>query len=62
MSAFSSPPSLRAVVRKMRSPQTTGEDQPRPGTSTDQATFWVVDQVVGRPAASETPREPGPRN
>src|SRR5713101_679022 len=44
------------------SPQTIGEDQPRPGTSTFQATLIVVDHFVGSVAMAETARPDGPRN
>jgi hypothetical protein len=39
-----------------------GDDQPRPGTSSFQATFCVVLQVDGRPLSAETPAARGPRN
>src|SRR5581483_12450946 len=44
-----------------RSPQTTGEDQPRPGTSAFQRTFLLVSQVSGGSAPWATPAA-GPRN
>ena len=46
----------------MWSPQTTGEDHPRPGTVVFHATFSVVLHVSGRPEASTSPEECGPRN
>jgi len=46
----------------MRSPQTTGEDHPRPGIGVFQATFSVVLQVSGSPEATISPEECGPRN
>src|SRR5579872_2881668 len=49
-------------VTKMRSPQTTGEDQPVPGMSVFQATFSVVLQVSGSLGFSVTPVDSGPRN
>ena len=56
-------PGLTAVVTKTRSRQTMGDDQPRPGTSTAQATFSVVDQVLAAASIrSATPDPPGPRN
>ena len=58
----SSSPRLTAVVRNTRSPQTIGDDQPRPGTSVFQATFSVADQRSGRFGPLATPRAPGPRN
>src|ERR1700680_2088327 len=53
---------LTTLVIKMRSPQTTGEDQPVPSTSIFQRTFSVEDQVSGSPASSATPMDCGPRN
>src|SRR5690348_16311604 len=50
------------VVRKTLSPQTIGDDQPRPGRSVFQAIFSVVDQVSGRFWSSATPIESAPRN
>src|SRR5918992_2071609 len=55
-------PGLTAVVTNTRSRQTMGEDQPRPGMSTLQATFVVVDQCCGRTGPSAMPLPPGPRN
>src|SRR5260221_14723031 len=49
-------------VKKMRSPQTTGEDHPVPGMSVFHATFWVELQVSGRLASSAIPSDSGPRN
>src|SRR4029450_7384299 len=53
---------LTAVVRNTRSPQTIGDDQPRPGTSATHATFSVVENVTGSVESSATPAPPGPRN
>src|SRR5688572_18828376 len=44
------------------SPQTIGDDQPRPATSIFQATFSFVLQRSGRFGLSATPSAPGPRN
>src|SRR5882724_4028553 len=60
--AGSTSPELMAVVRNTRSPQTIGEDQPRPGISTFHATFSVADQWSGKFVLVATPRAPGPRN
>src|SRR4051794_14207733 len=49
------------VVRNTRSPQTMGEDQPRPGTSAFQRTFLLVSQVTGKVLLSATPRCELPR-
>src|SRR5258708_4357328 len=47
---------LTVVVRKTCLPQTTGDDQPLPGTFTFQATFLLVSQVLGNVAlGSATP-------
>ena len=54
MRGSSSSPSLMTVVRKMRSPQTTGDDQPSPGTGVFQTTFSVVLQVSGSRGSSST--------
>jgi len=40
-------PSPAAVVRKIRSPQTIGDEWPRPGTVTFQITFSVSDHLSG---------------
>jgi hypothetical protein len=53
---------LSAVVRKILSSHTTGDDHPRPGTSTDHATFSVVDHRSGNSAPSAMPSDSGPRN
>ena len=50
-----------AVVRKTRSPQTMGDEWPRPPTGTFQATFCELDHSVGRPDSAETPCPSGPR-
>ena len=55
-------PEFTTVVRRTRSPQTIGDDQPRPGKSVFQATFSVADQRSGNPSPVATPFEPGPRN
>src|SRR5262245_35364565 len=55
-------PGLTVDVTKTRSRQTIGEDQPRPGTLTFHATFFVVDQVVGSELMSARPRPDAPRN
>src|SRR4051812_3303493 len=47
------PPSV-VLLMKTRSPQTIGDDQPTPGTSTDQATSAFV-QLVGSPTSAQTP-------
>src|SRR5215831_13252165 len=52
---------LIAEVRKIVLPATTGEDQPRPGTSMAHFTCSVFDHVSGRLAPSAKPRMPGPR-
>ena len=49
------------AVRKIRSPQTTGELTPAPGTGTFQRTFSVRDQCTGRPVSALTPLPRGPR-
>ncbi len=46
----------------MRSPQRTGEDHHRPGIVVFHATLSVVLHVSGRPEASTSPEECGPRN
>src|SRR4051795_12350125 len=53
---------LIAVVTKTRSPQTIGDDQPRPGTSAFHATLVVVDHVVGTLSIADTARPACPRN
>src|SRR5262245_22246671 len=53
--------SLTTVVRKIRLPATTGEDQPRLGISVDQTTFLVVSQLSGSVFASATPAFAPPR-
>src|SRR5689334_22763751 len=55
-------PALTAEVTNTRPPETIGEDQPRPGTSTDQATCSVADQRRGGAEPSAIPFPPGPRN
>lgn len=55
-------PGLMAEVTNTRSRHTMGDDQPRPGTSVDHATFRETDQVSGRDDASAIPDPAGPRN
>src|SRR3954454_8136458 len=55
-------PEVTAVVTIIWSPQTIGEDQPRPGTSARHPTLIVVDHLSGRPSIAETARPAGPRN
>ena len=55
-------PSSVAVVSQMRSPWTTGDDQPFPGIATFQRTFLFSLHVNGSPVSSETPCPVGPRN
>ena len=50
------------MVRNTFSPQTIGDDQPRPGISVFHETFSVLDQRSGRFVLVDTPRAPGPRN
>src|SRR5262249_38714332 len=50
------------VVRKTLSPQTTGADQPRPGTSAFQTTFFVAPHSSGSVLPSATPALLPPRN
>src|SRR5436305_4869303 len=59
---FGSP--LTAVVRKMRSPQTTGQEWPRPGIGVFQRTLVpaFTSQVTGGFCPSATPVAFGPRN
>src|SRR5690606_6915381 len=49
-------------VTNTRSPQTIGEDHPRPGISVTHATLSVEEKLRGRFAASATPDAPAPRN
>src|SRR5438093_12957279 len=55
-------PELIAVVRNTFSPQTIGDDQPRPGISVFHETFSVLDHRSGRFVLVLTPWAPGPRN
>src|SRR5882672_3588830 len=48
--------------RKMRSPHTTGDDDPRPGISTFQRMFFVSLHSRGGSAYFETPFAYGPRH
>src|SRR5688572_19679133 len=54
--------SLVAAVMNTRVPQTTGDDQPTPGTSETHSTFSVLDHLTGRLGWSDTGLELGPRN
>ena len=58
------PGSGTALVTKMRSPQTTGLEWPRPGIGVFQATFVpaATSQVSGGWPAASTPLASGPRN
>src|SRR6266851_5171231 len=49
-------------VRKIRSPQTTGDDQPLPGISAFHTTLRVALHVSGSAGSSATPVDWGPRN
>jgi hypothetical protein len=49
-----------AVVKKIRSPQTIGDEWPRPGIGVFQRTFFSV-HSVGTSAAVEMPWPAGPR-
>src|SRR5262245_9876345 len=51
-----------AVATKTRSPQTTGEADPRPGISTFQRTFFVSLHSTGGLAVFDTPVALGPRH
>src|SRR5262245_35694482 len=51
-----------AVVRKIRSPQTMGEECPRPSTGVFHFTFLVAPHSVGNPVSVETPWPSGPRH
>src|SRR5262249_23501858 len=51
-----------AVVRKIRSPQTIGEEWHRPGIAVFHFTFSVGLHLVGRPVSGETPWLSGPRH
>src|SRR5262245_59143544 len=54
-------PSITAV-RKMRSPQTTGEEWPRPAIGVFHLMFLVSLHSVGTPVSVEMPCPPGPRH
>src|SRR5207302_9425018 len=54
--------SATAVVTNTLSPQTTGDDQPKPGTATFQRIFLSADHSSGIGAPPETPAMAGPRN
>ena len=49
-------------VTMTRSPQTMGEEVPRPASGARQARFSLAPHVVGRPASCDTPRLDGPRH
>src|SRR5262245_4607026 len=51
-----------AVVRKMRSPQTMGEECPRPSIVAFHFTFLVALHSVGNPVSFEIPCPSGPRH
>ncbi len=53
---------LMAEVTYTRPFQTIGDDHPRPGTSTTQRTFSVVDQRTGTPVSGDSPLPDGPLN
>jgi len=55
-------PGLIAEVTNTVSFQATGEDQPRPFTSTLHLTLSFADQVVGSVPSIRIPAPPGPRN
>src|SRR5207302_2252106 len=55
-------PPPTTLVTKILSPQTTGEDQPRPGMAVLQTTLRLPLQVSGRPASSVVPSAWAPRN
>src|SRR5262245_41470976 len=61
--ATGSLPSLTTVVRNTLSPQTTGDDQPRPGIGVCQTTFSEGPHWSGRVGLSAAmPRDWAPRN
>src|SRR5262245_40001199 len=62
MTSFSRSCSPTAAVRKILSPQITGDDQPQPGISAFQTTFSVVLQVSGSVSPSAKPSTCAPRN
>src|SRR5262249_48376547 len=51
-----------ATVTKTLSPQTTGDDQPRPGTLAFQSTFLSAPHSAGSCLSVLTAVPPGPRN
>jgi len=55
-------PSSVAVVTKMRSSNTIGEDHPLPGIFVFHRTFLVADHSTGKLVSVETPCPFGPRN
>ena len=57
-----SPPAGTAVNRKTRSPQTTGDAEPRPGISIFQRRFFDSLHSAGGVADAETPLICGPRH
>src|SRR5207253_7264157 len=54
-------PFSRVAVRKMRSPHTTGDDAPTPGSLVFQVKFLVDPHSVGRFTSGECPSPLGPR-
>ena len=60
--AAASTPLGTAVSRKIRSPQTTGDAEPRPGISTFHLTFFVSLHSIGGSAVFDTPLAYGPRH
>src|SRR5262245_29310694 len=55
-------PSSYAVVKKIRSPQTIGEEWPRPGTAVFHKIFSVADHLSGYPEPDANPCPEGPRH
>src|SRR6185295_19127493 len=55
-------PSVVTVVTNTLPPVTIGDDQPRPGISSDHSTFSVLDQRSASRAWVPTGFESGPRN
>ena len=55
-------PGLMADVTNTVVSQATGDDQPRPSTSTLHATLCLVDQLVGSVPSLRMPAPWGPRN
>src|SRR6185369_1915370 len=59
--SFRSPLFSRHVVTKIRSPQTTGDEWPLPGSGIFQRTFSVALHLTGKPVSSDVPSRLGPR-